>query len=66
MQAISKLVSQTGNRKMTMTILEDTKQLQGHRYGQNDDSKVSNVAIGTIHPLGWIWHETQQNNANVH
>lgn len=39
-------------------VLKDSKQLQGYRYGQKDDSEVSNVAIGTIHPHGWIWNKT--------
>lgn len=50
--------SETGKYKMTI-ILKDSKQLQGYRYGQKDDAKVSNIAIGTIHPLGWVWNKTQ-------
>lgn len=41
-------------------VLKDSKQLQGYRYGQNDDTKVSNVAIDAIHPLGWIWNKKGQ------
>lgn len=39
-------------------VLKDSKQLQGDTYGQNDDTEVSNVAVGAIHPLGWIWNKT--------
>lgn len=37
-------------------VLKDSKQLQGNPYGENDDTEVSNVAIGTVHSLGWIWN----------
>lgn len=50
--------SQMGKYKMTI-VLKDSKQLQGYIYGHKDDAKVSNIAIGTIHPLGWVWNKTQ-------
>lgn len=41
-----------------MVFLKDSEQLQGNRYRQNDDTQGSNVAVGTIHPLSWIWNIT--------
>lgn len=39
--------------------------MQGDRYGQDDDTKVSNVAVGTIHPLGWIWNKTENRTIQI-
>lgn len=50
---MSRFFSQMGKHKMTV-ILEEAEQLQGNRYGENDDSEVADVAVGTVHPLGWI------------
>lgn len=43
---------------MAIIVLKYSKQLQGYRYGQEDDAEESNVAIDTVHPLGWIWNKT--------
>lgn len=37
-------------------FLKDSKQLQGYIYGQNDYTKVSDIAIRPVHPLGRIWN----------
>lgn len=53
-----KMQSQFQWVKKSMFFLKDSEQLQSNRYGQNDDTQVSNVAVGTIHPLSWIWNIT--------
>lgn len=35
-------------------FLKDSKQLQGYIYGQNDYTKVSDIAVDPVHPLGRI------------
>lgn len=58
---MSRFFSQMGKHKMTV-ILEEAEQLQGNRYGENDDSEVADVAVGTVHPLGWICNEKDKAN----
>lgn len=41
-----------------MFVLKDSEQLECNGYGQEDDTQGSNVAVGPIHPLGWIWNIT--------
>lgn len=37
-------------------FLKDSKQLQGYIYGQKDYTKVSDIAVDPVHPLGRIWN----------
>lgn len=42
------------NGKRWQFVSIDSKLLQGHRYGQEDYTQVSNVAISPVHPLGRV------------
>lgn len=63
-EPLSSLNCKLGKQRLK-SFLKDSKQLQSNRYGQEDDSKQSNVAIGAIHPLGWIWDEINKALQNV-
>lgn len=58
---MSRFFSKMGKHKMTV-ILEEAEQLQGNRYGENDDSEIANVAVSTVHPLGRICNKKDKVN----
>lgn len=44
----------TFKKKDDSFVSIDSKLLQGHTYGQEDYTQVSNVAISPVHPLGRV------------
>lgn len=36
------------------TLLNNAKQLQSNRQGQDDHSEKADVAVHPVHPLGWV------------
>lgn len=43
------------------TLSNNSKQLQGNRQGQDDDSEKADVSVRPLHPLCWVWKERREN-----